>query len=271
MTDRIRVVSFNSAKGDGAYRRRLAGMAAALSALDPDIVLLQEALLSADGRFDTARELGNALGVEYTSFAVREKPRRVEGETVLSWSSPAVLTRWPLLATRPLPLPWHTADGERVALGALIDSPAGRLRVVNAHLTHLPAEGLRQQQLDVIRRSPWLAEPAALRLLGGDLNASPGSRELAALFDSATDWRAVDAIAAGGAAGGTLVDLATGKRRPTRVDHLILLRMADDPPVAVLDSQIVLGEGPDGQPLSDHLGVLADLRVATKSEAGALV
>ncbi|MCS6802095.1 MAG: hypothetical protein RMM58_05725 [Chloroflexota bacterium] len=272
MAEFLRIVSYNTAKGDGAYRRRLAGMARALDLLSPDLVLLQEALLTADGRFDTARDLGAALGATHVALAVRHKQRIVEGESVSSWSSPALLSRWPILEFRPFPLPSDPADGERVALGALVATPLGQVRLLNAHLTHLPLPNLRARQVAALLASPWLAEPADLRLLGGDLNAEADAPELTLLFNGSAGWEAVDALAAKGVAGGTLIDMATGERRAARrIDHLILLRAPEDPHITVIGAQLVLGDAQAGGALSDHLGVLADVAVARRSREEALI
>lgn len=256
----LRVVSFNTAKGDGAYRLRLDGMATALRAIDADLILLQESLRTTDGRHDTARDLSRALAMEHAALTVRQKVRAVDGELRLSWSSPAILSRWPIAEAHGVALPWEAADGERVALAARIFTPVGQVRLVNAHLTHLPAPALRRSQLATILGNPWLAEAADLRLLGGDLNASASDPELSGLWDGSAGWKIVDAVAAGGATGASVVDLATGEpRSPRRVDHLLVLRTAGDPVVQVVSARLVLGERPAGLALSDHLGVLADL------------
>jgi endonuclease/exonuclease/phosphatase family metal-dependent hydrolase len=272
MTNFLRVVSFNTAKGDGAYRRRLAGMVEPLRALNADLILLQEALRTTDDRLDTARHLARALAMEQTALTVRQKDRFVDGEWRLSWSSPAVLSRWPIAEAHTLALPWEPADGERAALAARVVTPIGEVRLVNAHLTHLPTPAVRRSQLATILGARWLAEPADLRVLGGDLNATADDPELSALWDGSAGWDAIDAVATGGASGGTLVEMATGQARSVRrVDHLVVLRTARDPLVTVLRARLVLGDRPGGLALSDHLGVLADLALPAQGDPGALV
>jgi endonuclease/exonuclease/phosphatase family metal-dependent hydrolase len=173
------VVTLNTWKGDGAYRRRLALMTEGLSALAPDILLLQECLAAPEAGLDTARSLARSLGLHQAVWPGRPKPRTVEGVTVDSTSGVAVLSRFPIRNIRILDLPADPRDGERAALMAELDHPDGPILAVSLHLTHLPdALTLRGRQLATILTALPSDLPA---ILGGDFNAgldAPEFRDL---------------------------------------------------------------------------------------------
>ncbi|MGF1667426.1 MAG: endonuclease/exonuclease/phosphatase family protein [Acidimicrobiia bacterium] len=109
----------------------------------------------------------------------------------------AVLSRWPILTTRTIPLPAPPLadmfDPARCAVEAVIDAPDGPLRVVSVHLSHLSAErrfGQVKRLLEEFEQSPVAAlawsgsnalsdgRPAPLVPVGGiicgDFNMEPG-------------------------------------------------------------------------------------------------
>ncbi|MFN8534317.1 MAG: endonuclease/exonuclease/phosphatase family protein [Dehalococcoidia bacterium] len=265
----MRLITFNTAKSEPPYSLRLEWIAEALASLRPDIVLLQEALLSEDGRFNTAAWLATALKMDHRSFAVRYKLRPVAHEALWTWSSPAVLARWPISQIRPIPLPWQETDGERMALGALVETPVGPLRLVNAHLSHLPSSGLRRAQIATILASRWLAGPAVARVIGGDLNATPDSPELADLLGEKNGWIVEDAYAtAGGAPSGTAFDYQSGRPTGRRIDHVLMVRRPDEAAARVVGAQIVLDHLVANRHLSDHFGVLVTIDLPDSGAQG---
>jgi endonuclease/exonuclease/phosphatase family metal-dependent hydrolase len=265
----VRIVTINTAKGDGRYARRLATLADQLGALDPDVVLLQEALAACDGSVSTSRYLGEALGLEVAYARARRKSRLVEGREVFGDSGLAILTRRPLLDATTQALPWSPADGERIAQIGLIEHPAAPVLVVNLHLTHLrDASALRAAQLDVILCHPWLQGPAVARLLGGDFNATLDDPELHALRDGSGGWDVRDAYASGG---GSLPRdtigprVALDGRAPTSrcIDYIVSLARDSAGHPDFQASRIVLDQ-PDpesGVSPSDHFGVMTTLVV----------
>lgn len=48
---RLRIVTINTAKGDNDYSKRLPWLISSVRTLDPDIVLVQEALVTTDDAF----------------------------------------------------------------------------------------------------------------------------------------------------------------------------------------------------------------------------
>src|SRR4051794_32967116 len=127
----MRVVTINTAKGDGAYAQRVVLLAKQLQALRPDVVALQESLVASDGSLGTASRLASALGMHVSYASARRKPRTVEGRTVASESGLALLTRTPLREHSAVALPWDPTDGERVAQLSILAHPAGPMLIIN--------------------------------------------------------------------------------------------------------------------------------------------
>jgi endonuclease/exonuclease/phosphatase family metal-dependent hydrolase len=174
----MRIVTLNTWKNEGDYRRRLRLMRDGLAALAPDVVCLQEVFVTQGA--DTARELGSALGFVVHVAPARYKARCHEGRAVRSSSGLAILTRWPGTSAS-LMLPSDPADGERIAQRLDLQVGDRALRVLNLHLTHLRgATALRAKQLD--RALAWAAEGLVDGLVvAGDLNAAADDAALAPL------------------------------------------------------------------------------------------
>jgi endonuclease/exonuclease/phosphatase family metal-dependent hydrolase len=174
----MRIVTLNTWKNEGDYRRRLGLMCEGLAALSPDVVCLQEAFV-AQG-LDTAQTLAAHLGLAVHAAPARLKPRNHESRLVDSTSGLAVLSRWPSISAS-LPLPSDPADGERIAQRLDIRVGDRHLRVLNLHLTHLrDADALRGDQL--AHALAWASEGLAGGLVvAGDLNATAAAVALAPL------------------------------------------------------------------------------------------
>lgn len=71
----MKIVTINTAKGDGQYACRLDGLARELQALLADVILLQESLSTCDRSLSTAAHLGAALNLHATPAPSRRKPR----------------------------------------------------------------------------------------------------------------------------------------------------------------------------------------------------
>lgn len=174
----MRIVTLNTWKNEGDYRRRLPLMRDGLAAMAPDVVCLQECF-AAEG-FDTAGWLASELGLDAYAAPARRKMRSHDGRNLDSTSGLAILARGPAVSAQS-DLPSHPADGERIAqrLDLMID---GRpLRILNLHLTHLRgAQDLRALQL--AQALVWAGEGLAGGLVvAGDLNAVAGDAALAPL------------------------------------------------------------------------------------------
>jgi endonuclease/exonuclease/phosphatase family metal-dependent hydrolase len=231
----LRIVTLNTWKNEGDYRRRLELMAEGLAALSPDVVLLQEVF--AGGGCDTAASLARRLGMHVSCFPARLKRRQHLGRQVLSTSGLAVLSR-SRAACQVLPLSSHPLDGERIAVRADL---AGGLRVLNLHLSHLGGElgdALRAQQLREAlnwAKADWTGN----LVVGGDLNAPAHDACLAELW--ACMRRPLEL-------GSTLHGAGPA------IDHLVLLGAPTSLRHRVLTEADETGVRP-----SDHCGVLLEL------------
>lgn len=264
----MRIVTINTWKGDGPYRRRLELLAEQLHALQPDVVALQESLHAPDGAASTHETLAGALGMDATYVPARDKRRAIEGETHASWSGLAVLSRWPLTPLPTVDLPADPADGERVAQVASVETPSGVVGVINTHLTHLRGrDELRRDQLRAILEATTALEEARARVLCGDFNARPGSPAIEYLGRGDHGWDARHAWTPGQ----RLRPQATLSERNSYVRdgigaHTIdyiwtLARSAREHP-RLLEACIVLDQADDnGLHPSDHFGVMAEFEL----------
>jgi endonuclease/exonuclease/phosphatase family metal-dependent hydrolase len=171
-------MTLNTWKGDGAYKARLRLMAEEVGRLDPDILLLQECFAAPDLGHDTTAALAGATGFHSVSWPGRRKVRLCEGAEAVSTSGLAVLSRHPIRQWRTVPLPSDPRDGERAALFAEIDHPAGTILAVSLHLTHLrDAQALRRRQFEAIMTELAGVSPATIVIAGGDFNAAADAEE----------------------------------------------------------------------------------------------
>jgi endonuclease/exonuclease/phosphatase family metal-dependent hydrolase len=266
----MRVVTINTAKGDGEYAQRLRVLADQLGELRPDVVAVQESFVACDGSVATAPRLAAVLGLHVSYATARRKPRSVDGRMIASESGLALLTRAPLREHSAVALPWDPTDGERVAQFGILAHPAGSVLLINVHLTHLrDGSTLRRAQLGSVLRHPWLGRPAIARLLCGDFNATLGSPELDAFASGRLGWDVRDTYTAGGgreprATVGPTTSLREMTAPPRCIDYIFSL--AHDPAAqpGFSGSAIVL-DTPDpetGVCPSDHSGVMTTLVVS---------
>ncbi|MEI7925458.1 MAG: endonuclease/exonuclease/phosphatase family protein [Chloroflexota bacterium] len=262
----LRIATINTWKGDGPYEARLEALCAQLRGIEADVVALQEALVAVDGSLSTPACLARELGMTTATFAHRRKLRMVEGREVDCWSGLALLSRWPIVDVLTHALPSDDEDGERGVLLAAIETPAGLLRLANTHLTHLRARSaLRRAQLDAVLADPFLARPAAARLVCGDMNATPGTPEIGGVLGDTRLWHVVDAYeAANGAEMRATMSDRNDHVRPGTGERVLdyIFSLADTPHAQpyLLDARVVLDRPSDcGVYPSDHFGVMVSL------------
>ena len=125
--------------------------------------------------YNQAQAIGEAAGLNSVAFAPYGNPTEIMSP---NQGGVAVISRWPIRATRNrrLPTAHDTPPDARVALLVTLQLPTGTLDVVNTHLSWQPVEGpLRLTQLgmviDEFSSNEWTS-PAARALLVGDLNAT---------------------------------------------------------------------------------------------------
>jgi endonuclease/exonuclease/phosphatase family metal-dependent hydrolase len=272
---RLRVVTFNLFHGgplsglggdDRELEGRLEIVAQRLSALEPDVVGLQEASIGR-GRGHVAARLAGRLGLRHVHAAASERLvpgwllRRLVTGLMNFAAGPAILSRFPIVghAIHDLPRCARVLDS-RVLLRADLATPRGVLRAYSTHTSHDPCQLERVGEIVSRERGPLPS------LVTGDLNATEGMPALAAL---ATVHGFVDVFrrANPDAAGATVwqrieVPTPTAYRR---VDYIFLVP-GTGLAGRVITSRVALdtpGTLPDGRVIwpSDHYAVVADIEL----------
>lgn len=267
----ISVLTLNLWGTNGPVERRLELLTHYLDATRPDIVAFQEV------RFLKGRSLSDLIA-EACGYPSRHYDR--------SWGTGdeeeglAVLSRHPLTASPPVPLPDQGRGLPRQLQRVEIHVDGRSLLVANTHLAFRRRHGrLRLQQvrriLEVLRNgsdSPDDAgaddahgrnDPGTERpmILAGDLNASawsPAVRRLLAPAPRGGGLRDAHAASAGRPRATFSLADPFAKQYSLlgrRVDHVLV-----SPDLRVIDARRVL-TGSDAPVVSDHYGVRADLMV----------
>lgn len=260
---RLRVVTWNLWGRGGPWEARLDAIAATLSNLTPDIVVLQEVWEETGGR-SQAEVLAEAMGLHWV-FASRYA---IDGVAVGN----AVLSRWPGAGfeVRPLPAPPELEE-LRNAVRVEIDGPRGRLHVFTTHLNwKFDQSAVRQEQVCALARfvadTPDSDVPP---ILAGDFNAAPDSDEIRMLTGRAAvpvpglvfqdAWE----MAGDGGPGYTWVNANPWARADLEPDRRIDYVFAGFPRRGGAGHVVacrVAGAPVDGLWPSDHLAVVAELR-----------
>ena len=190
----LRVLSFNIHSGHGD----LAGTVAAIRALSPDVVALQEVDVHWDARsgfVDQASALGARLGMQVRFAPIYQLPSTSPGGPPREFGV-ALLSRHPIVRWRNdsltrLSTQAATPTPTRMPglLEAVVDVRGTPVRVVNVHLDYRPDPRVRVQQ--VAELLAHVGAPAAPTLVLGDLNAPPDAPELQPLLRRLRDtWDA---------------------------------------------------------------------------------
>jgi endonuclease/exonuclease/phosphatase family metal-dependent hydrolase len=236
----LRVMSYNLHFGyDVEGWSDLEATARAIEAGGADVVGLQEVSRGwyLNGSTDMLAWLQRRLRMPYARFA---------GAADAIWGN-AILSRYPIADSGAVRLPREGVPLARNYLWAELDLGGGRLRLVVTHLHHVegPA-GARVRLAQIPRLLEGVAGRPATVLLG-DLNAEPGSREIALLREAGL----TDAFQA---AGGSADDEPTysSDRPQRRIDYLWLSR---DLRASDFDATTATA--------SDHRGVMVTVAPAT--------
>jgi endonuclease/exonuclease/phosphatase family metal-dependent hydrolase len=272
----LRVVTWNLWWRFGPWRERREAIRSVLGALRPDVVGLQE-VWARDGE-NLAGWLAAELGMRWVWEPSRAPQRwqRQIGDPAVDIGN-AVLSRWPVAAHERVELPARQDDDDgRLAIYALIDTPAHRVPFFTTHLTSaIDASALRCQQVGVLAR--FVAAHSGGTdfppVVTGDFNAWPDSDEIRrfggyrtapavpgqVLLDAweyadpalpSATWRAANPYVAAGFEPSIRVDYVhVGRPGPDGLGSVGAVRRAGDEPVG--------GVWP-----SDHAAVVADLRGA---------
>lgn len=266
MDQRLRILTLNTWKCDGAYEDRLEWMADALCALAPDIVCLQEAFLCPETKDDTAAFLALRLSMNLEVLAARKKSRRFKGRDRLSWSNLAILSRRPMTRAPDLKLAEIERDADRWAMHVQIEAAPGRVvSVINTHFTHIrgyDGDGARKAQSKQIADLCQKIDSDAA-IICGDLNAEPDADSLKPLL------RLNLASPPSDDATGTFHGERAGSIQSPRKIDFIEAAFTHKETGTLLDRRPALNQpvGPDGEFPSDHAALLADILLARSTAA----
>lgn len=216
--DPLRVLVYNLHAGkDAAGEGNLERVADVIGETGADLVLLQE----------VDRGTRRSGGVDQLAVLERRTGLRGAFGKTLDYQGGAygiaVLARWPIARDTLIRLPVEPAQeragGSREPRGALrvrVEAPSGPLEVLNTHLDASAEDVYRRQEVaTVLRTAERLREGGARVLVGGDLNAEPGSPTVHRL--TGAGW--MDAWSACGEGDGRTYPAA----EPTkRIDYLFL-------------------------------------------------
>jgi endonuclease/exonuclease/phosphatase family metal-dependent hydrolase len=245
----IRVLTWNL---QGAAGLDVAAAAAAIRAVAPDVVALQEVQ-----RRQAAR-LATVLGLPAARWVFKHWPlvRRAEGLAVMS---PHRLVACNSFRVRRAPF-W--AWRRRVGLDATIDTGAVVVRVLVVHLSpHDDAAAARASEANLLIERAGGGVPSPV--IVGDLNDHPGQGAHTSLVGAGwiDAWRRIHGDADGATnwtAGGRV-----GRSPTQRIDYVLA------PSGSVVEDATVLAEPLERMgELSDHLPLVATLRVPEVGRAG---
>jgi endonuclease/exonuclease/phosphatase family metal-dependent hydrolase len=269
----ITVITYNMLHGFGdrlnerTLEARLALLAAALTEVDPDVVILQEVSLTPASRHGSVAErlrgMLNAAappGAAYGSAVAMAHGSRL----IAFFEGSAILSRFAIESAETLGYRAQSLvpPERRIALRVVLRGECGPVEVVGTHLTNVEARRrgvlVRERQArELVERVLTAGVPSRPLVIGGDFNAVPDSAVVASLLGGGM----VDAWAAArpGEDGFTAIDGAVtdpGARTGARIDYLFVrgARVVSVEPFLARP-----GTGPGGLPLwaSDHVGVLA--------------
>jgi endonuclease/exonuclease/phosphatase family metal-dependent hydrolase len=259
---RLRVVTWNVWGRYGDIDAREAGIEDTLARVNPDIVCLVESWATDDEQ--QVDRVAARLGLEHAWF--------VGGRDGGGWTSGAgIVSRWPIVEHESRPLGNHDIG---MVLFAAIDGPRGRVQVFVVMLDWpLHASTVRQDQVREL--GVCIAELARRRhpiVVCGDFNAGPDADELRMLTGRSETVQPglvfYDAweIAGDGSPGHTWSNAnslaAIGLYPDRRFDYVLSawpqLGGVGHPTHCEILGRVERGSG--APELSDHYGVLADLR-----------
>jgi endonuclease/exonuclease/phosphatase family metal-dependent hydrolase len=239
----LRVATFNIHHGvgmDGLLD--LERVAAVIDAVDADVVGLQEVdrhLGKRSAFVDQAVWLADRLELDFVYGANIDAEPRTPGAPRRQYGT-AILSRHPIREWRNTLLPRPEGGEQRGLLEAVIDLDGVRVRAFNTQLQNR-SQLERLAQVAAIRTIvAQPTDPTDPVVLVGDLNAMPGSPEIAAMTEDLAD-----AWASAGDGDGYTYDAETPHGR---IDYVLT-----SPDVVARAAAVIPSDA------SDHLPVVADL------------
>lgn len=253
----VRFVTWNVWGRFGPWEQRAAGLVAALTAVAPDVVAIQEAWATKER--DQATELAAALGLPYHCFHGNREFGGVP-------SGVAVLSRWPVQVRGSTTLtgpPDHDGSVFEVA----VDGPRGVIRVFNTMLDYPPRHSsVRQSQINQLVDVVRAVRHRGMTVVCGDFNTGPDTDEIR-MITGRTDrdiyWYDAWDLAGDGPG-------ATWSRenpwtlpvypRTWRIDYLFTTSIGPGGTSLPLRAELLGTQPFNGVHPSDHFGLFAELR-----------
>ncbi|WP_309135232.1 endonuclease/exonuclease/phosphatase family protein [Cellulomonas sp.] len=253
-----------------AWPARERAIRSVLADLRPDVLGLQETWRDADG--SQAEALAALLGGHAVFVPVGVPPLPDPPEHPVQAGAEigiGLVSRWPVLATAVHDLPAHVHEPAR-ALHATLDHPAGPLHVLVACTEWEPTrEATADHRAQTRVLADLLADPALDGelpvLLVGDLNAAPGTPELAPLEAVAEDLWLLgggDPDAVTLSSDTPMAPVEAVKQIDRRIDHVLVRRgRPAAPPLRVTHAALAGQEPVEGVLPSDHRAVVCDVEL----------
>jgi len=267
---RVRIATWNVWGRYGPWEARLPVIIENLSAINADILALQE--VWDDDERNQAREIAKALGYSEPVYAPN-----LERDGARSGN--AVLSRWPIVRHDVRTLPRrgeHDATDEegeeRLCVFAEVDGPRGPIQVFCAHLSWSDDHSsIRQHQVADICQFVRDQRPRQFpAVLCGDLNADPKSDEIRMLTGRAASpvprvvfrdaWEAAGNDGPGYTWSNDNPFAAASLDLERRIDHVMVGHPKLGGVGHVLAAQVAGDVPVDGMWGSDHLAMVAELR-----------
>jgi endonuclease/exonuclease/phosphatase family metal-dependent hydrolase len=267
---RVRIATWNVWGRYGPWEERLPVIVENLSAINADILALQE--VWEDDDRNQAAEIAKALGYSEPVYA-----HNLERDGARSGN--AVLSRWPIDRHEVLTLPRAGEHGaldeegeERLCLFAEVDGPRGSIQVFCAHLSWSDDHSsIRQAQVAAICRFVRDKRPREFpAVLCGDLNADPYSDEIRMLTGRVASpvprvvfrdaWEAARNDEPGYTWSNDNPFAAASLDVDRRIDHVMVGHPKLGGVGHVMAAQVAGDVPVDGMWGSDHLAVVAELR-----------
>jgi endonuclease/exonuclease/phosphatase family metal-dependent hydrolase len=258
----VRIVTWNVWGRYGEWRQRQAALEAALEGCQPDVICLAESWSTEEAT--QAETIAGRLGMSHSLFVGDWK---VQGWT----SGIGVVSRWPIARHEDRSLPGD-GDAAGMVLFAAIDGPRGPLQVFVAMLDY-PLDASARRQAQVRQLCEFVADAASRRhvtVLCGDFNAAPDSDEIRMLTGRAAGhlpglvfydaWE----VAGDGSPGITWSNknrlAAIGRYPDRRFDYVFSAWPRAGAAGHPTRCELLGVAAEDSTQISDHYGVLADLR-----------
>jgi endonuclease/exonuclease/phosphatase family metal-dependent hydrolase len=274
----LRVLTLNCWNVSEPYAGRMALIRAGITALQPDLIGLQEIVVRRDG-FDQGAQILDGLGyhcVYGPTFRWADHgailPHDLDGDAFGN----LLAARWPIRRSAVRPLPGAETGERRSAVAACVEAPCGTIPFMTTHLNWKFHHGaVRERQAVVVAdfMHEWAHGTDFPPILVGDLNAEPDSSEVrflcgrTSLDGRSTYFQDAWCVAGDGGRGVTWDNrnpFAALAYEPDRRIDYILVGLADSVRNGrgwVESARLVLHEPTDGVFPSDHFGILAEIRV----------